>query len=62
MFSNPNSEMCMALCKLETTFVVEFLEEGSAPGYPMIIAEVLESIFEGVGVDIKLKVSDDRRS
>ena len=43
--------MCMAPCKLETTFAVEFLEEGSAPGYPMIIAEVLESMFEGVGVD-----------
>jgi hypothetical protein len=62
MLSNPNSEMCMALCKLETTFAVEFLEEGLAPGDPMIIAKVLESMFEGVGVDIKLKVSDDGRN
>jgi hypothetical protein len=57
-----NSEMCIALCKLETMFAVEFLEEGWAPSYLMIIAKVLDSMLEYISVDIKLKISDDRRS
>ena len=57
-----NSQMCMAFCKLETTYAVKFLEKGSASGYSMIIAKVFESVFKSVGVDIKLEVSDDRRN
>jgi hypothetical protein len=53
--------MCMVLCKLEMTFPIKFLEKGSASGYSMIVAHVFEMMFEGVGVDIKLKVSDDGR-
>jgi len=51
--------MGMALCELETTFPVKFLEKWSASGYTMIIANVFESMFEGVGRDVKLEVSDN---
>jgi hypothetical protein len=51
--------MSMALSKLETTFLVKFLEKGSASSYPMIIAKSFESAFEGGDTHIKLKVSDD---
>jgi hypothetical protein len=51
-----NSEMGMTLGKLETTLSIEFLEEGSASGYSMIVAKVLESTFELSDADIKFKV------
>jgi hypothetical protein len=48
--------MSMALSELETALSVEFLEEGSTPGYPMIIAKVPESMFELGNANVKLKV------
>ena len=51
-----NSEMSMALCKLETTLSIEFLEKRSVSGYSMIIAKVLESTFESSDAGIKLEV------
>lgn len=46
----------MTPSELEATFAVKFLEKGSTSGYPMIIAKIFESIFEGRGGDVKLKV------
>ena len=48
--------MSMALCKLETTLSIEFLEKRLVLGYSMIIAKVLESIFESSDAGIKLEV------
>jgi hypothetical protein len=48
--------MGMTLGKLETTLSIEFLEEGLASGYSMIVAKVLESTFELSDADIKFKV------
>ena len=48
--------MSMAPSKLETTLPVEFLEKRSAPGYPMIIAKLFESVFELGNANVKLKV------
>ena len=39
--------------------MVKFLEKGSTSSYPIIIIEVFESKFEGVSVDIELKVLCD---
>ena len=39
---------------------VKLLEERSTLGYLIIIAKVFEDLFEGGGIDIKLKVSDNR--
>ena len=54
-----NRQMCMAFGELKTTFAIEFLEKGSMSGYSMIIAKVFESVFKGIGVNLKLKVSDN---
>jgi hypothetical protein len=51
-----NSEMSMALGKLETTLAINVLEKGSTSSYPMIIAKVLESTFELCNANVKLKV------
>jgi len=48
--------MSMALCKLEMTLSIEFVEKRSASGYSMIIAKVLESTFESSDAGIKLEV------
>jgi hypothetical protein len=52
--------MSMALSELETTFPVKFLEKGSASGYSMIIAKVIESDFELGDANVKLKGLDNR--
>jgi len=41
---------------------IKLLEKGSTLGYPMIIAKAFQSFLESVGVDLKLKVSDNGRS
>src|SRR5580692_7493527 len=41
-----NSEMSMALGKLETTLSIEFLEKRSTSGYSMMVAQVCEGTFE----------------
>jgi hypothetical protein len=51
--------MGMAPSELETTFPVEFLEKGSASGYSMIVAKVLESAFELGNANVKLEVFND---
>ena len=51
--------MSMTLGELKTTLAVEFLEKGSASGYPMIISKVFESVFELSNANVKLKVLDD---
>jgi hypothetical protein len=51
--------MSMALGKLETTLSIEFLDRGSASGYPMIVAKVSESIFELSNANVKLEVLND---
>src|SRR5579859_4567408 len=55
-------EMSMVLGELETTLPVKFLEKGSMSGYSMIVAEVLESMFELGNANIKLEVLNDRHS
>ena len=47
----------MTFSKLEAPLSVKFLEEGSASGYPMIIAKVFEGTFEGARGGFKLEVS-----
>ena len=49
----------MTFGKLEASLSVEFLEEGSALGYPMIVAKVFESIFELSNANVKLEVLND---
>lgn len=44
------------LCKLKTTFAIEFLKKGPILSYTKIISEVFESDFEYIRVNIKLKV------
>lgn len=51
----------MIFSELEMMFSIKFFEKGSASSYLMIVAQVFEIIFQGVVVDIKLKVSDDRK-
>jgi hypothetical protein len=51
--------MSMAPSELETTLPVKFLERGSASGYPMIIAKVLETAFELSNANVKLEVLND---
>ena len=45
----------MTFGKLEAPLPVEFLEKWSASGYPMIIAKVLEGVFEGGDANVKFK-------
>lgn len=54
--------MYMTLCKFKITFSIEFLKKRLILNYSMIVAYVFEMIFEGIKVDIKLKVFDDRRN
>jgi hypothetical protein len=49
----------MTFGKLEAPLPVEFLEEGSTSGYPMIIAKVFESMFELSNANVKLEVLND---
>ena len=51
-----NSEIDMALGKLKTTHFIEFLKEGSASGYSMIVAQVYNGLFELCNTNVKLKV------
>ena len=46
----------MALGKLKTTHFIEFLKEGSASGYSMIVAQVYNGLFELCNTNVKLKV------
>jgi len=55
-----NSQMGMPFCKLQLILVVKLFEKGLSSGYAMIIAKSFESPFKGGGVNIKLKISDDR--
>ena len=41
--------------KLESRLPIKFLEKRLASGYPMIIAKVLEDVFEGGDANIKCK-------
>jgi len=52
----------MTLCKFKITFSIEFLKKRLTLNYSMIVTHVFEMIFEGIKVDIKLKVFDDRRN
>ena len=52
--------MGMPFCKLQSTLAVKLFEKGSSSGYAMIIAKSFEDPFKGGGVNIKLKISDDR--
>ena len=54
-----NSKVCMTSNKLKVALAIKLLKEGSSSGYPMIIAKVFESMFEGVEGDVKLKVSNN---
>jgi len=45
----------MRFDKLEPPLPVKFLEKRSVSGYPMIIAKVLEDVFEGGDANIKCK-------
>ena len=55
-----NSQMSMSFDKLQSTFMVKLFKEESSSSYSMIIAKSFEAPFKGGGVNIKLKVSDDR--
>jgi len=55
-----NSQMSMSFDKLQSTFMVKLFKEESSSSYSMIIAKSFEGPFKGGGVNIKLKVSDDR--
>jgi len=52
--------MDMPFCKLQSMLAVKLFEKGSLSGYAMIIAKSFEDPFKGGGVNIKLKISDDR--
>jgi hypothetical protein len=52
--------MGMPFGKLQSTLAVKLFEEGSSSSYSMIISKSFEGPFKGGGVNIKLKVSDDR--
>ena len=54
--------MSMALGKLETTLSIEFLKEGSASSYSMMVAQVCEGTFELCNANVKLEVLNDGNS
>jgi hypothetical protein len=54
-----NSEMSIALGKLEMTLSIEFLEEGSASSYSMMVAQVHKGLFELCNANVKLEVLND---
>ena len=53
---NLHSKMSMMSSELETMLAIKFLEKGSTSGYPMIIDKIFESMFDGHGGDVKLKI------
>ena len=59
-FSIFNSKVDMTFGKLESPLPIKFLEKRSASDYLMIIAKVLEGVFEGGDTNIKFKALDNR--
>ena len=54
--------MSMPFSKLQSTLGIKLVEKGSRSGYPMIIAKTLEGLYECVGMNLKLEVSDNGKS
>ena len=50
----------MMFGKLEPPLLIKFLEKRSASGYLLIIAKVLEGVFEGGDANIKFKALYNR--
>jgi len=48
--------MSMFFSKLQSTLVIKLLKKWSTSGYPMITAKAFKSLFECVGMNLKLKV------
>ena len=57
-----NSEISMALGQLKMTLLIEFLEKESVLGYSIIVAKVIESIFELSNANVKLEILNDSHS
>jgi len=55
-----NSKVGMMFGKLEPPLLIKFLEKRSASGYLLIIAKVLEGVFEGGDANIKFKALYNR--
>jgi len=53
--------MSMPFSKLQSTLAIKLVEKGSTSGYPMTIAKTLKGLYECVGMNLKLEVSDNHQ-
>ena len=57
-----HSQMSKPFSKLESMFAINVVKKRSILGYLMIIVKTLMGLYECVGMSLKLKVSDNRKS
>ena len=54
--------MSIPFSKLQSTLAIKLIEKGLTSGYPIIIAKTLTDLYECIGMNLKLKVSDNGKS
>jgi len=61
-FSIIYTQMSIPFSKLQSTLAIKLIEKGLTSGYPIIIAKTLTDLYECVGMNLKLEVSDNGKS